>query len=80
MTDLATARRKIRELWELRRDRVQHPVGDFDSAGRWYPHKSGKCTCCEYVREPSRAYPYTMMVHCRTKIHIQNLLRKRGEI
>lgn len=48
--------------------RVWHPSGDFDNAGRWYP--TNYCDCCESIRSPSRAYPYSLMVHCRTVAHV----------
>ena len=48
--------------------RVWHPSGDFDNAGRWYP--TNYCDCCESIRSPSRAYPYSLMNHCRTVSHV----------
>jgi transposase-like protein len=48
--------------------RVWHPSGDFDNAGRWYP--TNYCKCCESIRSPSRAYPYSLMKHCRTVSHV----------
>jgi transposase-like protein len=48
--------------------RVWHPSGDFDDAGRWYPTRY--CDCCESIRSPSRAFPYSLMVHCRTVSHV----------
>ena len=56
-----------------RRDRVQYPEGAFDSAGRWYPSKEEHCTCCDLVRAPSRHWPYSLMLHCRTLRHIARL-------
>ena len=56
-----------------RRDRVTHPDGEFDKAGRWYPSGSEECDCCSSIRVPSRAYPYSYMVHCRTAAHVANL-------
>jgi len=50
-----------------RRDRNENPKGSFDKAGRWYP--DAMLDCCN-VRTPSRAYPYSLMVHCRTMAHI----------
>jgi len=49
-------------------NRATHPDGDFDKAGRWYPHH--KCACCSHIRAPSRAYPYSLLVHCRTAEHV----------
>lgn len=56
-----------------RRDRQTNPDGKFDSKGRWYPSDAERCDCCNSVRSPSRAYPYSYMVHCRTITHVANL-------
>lgn len=52
-----------------RRDRTSHPDGKFDKASRWYPSVDEEQTCCT-VRSPSRSYPFSLMVHCRTIKHI----------
>ena len=46
--------------------RQTHPVGTFDNAGRWFP--SVACRCA--VLHPSRAYPYSLLVHMRTAQHV----------
>lgn len=56
-----------------RRDRISHPSGSFDKASRWYPSESDRCDCCDAIRSPSRAFPYSYMVHCRTAQHVANL-------
>lgn len=56
-----------------RRDRLSHPVGKFDKAGRWYPSEEETCECCKYIRTPSRAWPYSYMTHCRTIEHVAHL-------
>lgn len=61
------------KLYEDRQSRHAHPAGTFDKAGRWYPAAEETCSCCDAVREPSRAYPYSYMVHCRTSKHIEQL-------
>jgi len=58
-----TARRAI-DLQERR----ANPDGTFDQAGRWYP--SVRCDCCAEIRSPSRQWPYSLMVHCRTARHV----------
>ena len=45
-----------------------HPDGHFDNGGRWYP--DALCDCCQSVRSPSRAYPYSLLVHQRTVKHV----------
>jgi len=48
--------------------RRRHPVGKFDRGGRWYPAQEH--TCCESIRGPSRAYPYSLLTHCRSAAHV----------
>ena len=50
------------------RDRLEHPAGKFDSAGRFYLIKP--CDCCSSIRYPSRAYPYSHMIHGRSVVHV----------
>ena len=62
LTDEATA-----ELaYIARRDRLVHPHGRFDSAGRFYPNEDSEGGTPD-VRSPSRAYPYSYMVACRSR-------------
>ena len=68
-----------------RQNRKSHPDGRADKAGRWYPSASEGQSCCHQVRQPTRSYPWSLMVHCRTARHIACLydvseadLRKAG--
>jgi len=45
-----------------------HPSGLSDNADRWMPHKEQEC--CKSIRTPSRAWPWSLMIHCRTMIHV----------
>jgi len=56
-----------------RRDRKKHPQGRKDRAGRWYPSGFEHCECCDYVRNPTRGYPWSLMHHCRSTVHIAKL-------
>lgn len=56
-----------------RKARTAHPDGGFDSAGRWYPSASEKCSNCDSMRSPSRNYPYSLMTHCRSAEHVAEL-------
>lgn len=56
-----------------RKSRREHPEGQFDSAQRWYPSEDERQTCCGKIRHPSRSYPYSYMVHCRTVEHVARL-------
>jgi len=45
-----------------------HPAGGTDTGGRWYP--VAPFACCHAIRTPSRAWPWSLMVHCRTMRHV----------
>src|SRR3990167_3916754 len=58
-----------------RQERTEHPQGHSDSRStshRWYPSDEERQACCT-VRAPSRAYPWSLMVHCRSLLHIAHL-------
>lgn len=52
-----------------RKNRDEHPSGEFDSAQRWYPDPTEKSPHVLAAREPSRAWPYSMMIAARTLKH-----------
>ena len=79
-TTLADARKLIADKYTARQARTEHPDGTFDKGLRWNPSEDERCECCGSVRTPSRAYPWSMMAHCRTRKHVQALLRKQGKI
>ncbi len=56
-----------------RQNRISHPDGSNDKGGRWYPSDGERQLCCQSVRSPSRGYPWSYMVHCRTAKHIATL-------
>lgn len=62
---------EIEVVFESRKNRDSHPQGKFDKGGRWYPSDAEIASCCDRVRSPSRAHPYSCLVHCRTRKHIQ---------
>jgi hypothetical protein len=49
-------------------DRRTHPTGDTDTGGRWHPAQP--LPCCGAIRTPSRAWPWSLMLHCRTLTHV----------
>jgi hypothetical protein len=55
-----------------RRDRTEHPEGTFDKAGRWYPTVSEKLNTSAF-RSPSREWPYSYMLACRSLAHVAAL-------
>ncbi|MDA8212139.1 MAG: hypothetical protein M0021_09720 [Clostridia bacterium] len=72
-TQLSEQVLKAAQEYLNRRDRISHPSGSFDKAGRWYPSESETCDCCGAICSPSRAFPYSYMVHCRTAGHVAKL-------
>lgn len=69
------SKKKIRTagaIYLRRRDRIDHPNGKFDKAGRWYPDASEKLDKTQY-RSPSAAYPWSYMHACRTIKHAAKL-------
>jgi hypothetical protein len=71
---MLTLEQKIKTIFYLRKNRVIHPCGIFKKSGKWYPNEIESQHCCNSIREPSGAYPYSLMTHCRSKVHITNLL------
>ena len=68
----------IERVFDARQCRVTHPDGTFDKGGRWWPSQREQCECCNRIRTPSRRWPYSLLVHCRSKGHIWNLVEKLG--
>ena len=54
------------------KSRTAHPHGTFDQKGRWYPSNEERQSCCHHISGPTRSYPYSLMVHCRTVEHVAN--------
>jgi Uncharacterised protein family (UPF0158) len=53
--------------------RLHHPDGTFDDGGRFYPSEKEVRDCCANIRAPSRAFPFSLMTHCRTVKHVAKL-------
>lgn len=68
----------ISALYQSRKNRETHPEGKTDSGGRWYPSaaedQDGDGMC---VRSPSRAWPWSYMLRCRTRRHCACLIAAR---
>jgi hypothetical protein len=56
----------------LRKERYSHPDGKSDKS-RWYPSDTERKICCNSIRSPSRAYPWSLMTHCRSIEHVAML-------
>lgn len=55
--------------FKRRQDRLEHPDGSFDNAGRWYPTDDEDCGITARVRSPSRSWPNSYMLACRSLDH-----------
>lgn len=64
---------KAVQCYLRRKDRTENPAGKFDKQGRFYPSLEEYQDCCTSIRTPSKNWPYSLMVHCRTAEHISNL-------
>ena len=56
-----------------RRRGQKEPKGSYDKRGRWYMALDEKRDCCDHIRYPSAACPYSLLRHCRTMQHIAQL-------
>lgn len=54
---------------------TDHPEGEFDKGGRWYPSDREDCGGDgTSTRSPSRSWPYSYMLRCRTREHCRALV------
>jgi hypothetical protein len=75
-TEESKMRKKAEEAakeYIARQSRYTHPDGKFDCGGRWYPAEDEQRDCCKHIRPPSKSYPYSYLVHCRSAEHIAEL-------
>ena len=59
-------------IYLRRRERIDHPKGKFDGAQRWYPDVSEGLDTSS-LRTPTRAWPYSYLLSCRTIRHCAKL-------
>jgi len=59
-----------------RRTGIVKPLGRYDDHGRWYPSPFERCECCDRIKQPSKNRPLSILKHCRTRKHIEYLMRK----
>lgn len=62
----------INQIYHELKERMIHPSGKFDKAGRWYAKHSDLIS----VRSPSRSFPYSEMLACRTKKYVRLVCEK----
>jgi hypothetical protein len=72
-----TAKQATAALYSLRKNRQTNPEGEFDSAKRWYPSaREDADGDGSRTRSPSRAWPYSYMLRCRTRQHCAVLVAR----
>lgn len=59
-------------VYKMLKERVIHPSGTFDKAGRFYSANPDLIN----VRSPSRAWPNSHMLACRTKKYVKKVCEK----
>ena len=64
----------IQAVYEDLQSRTVNPSGTFDRSGRFYAANADLIS----VRAPSRAYPYSHMLACRTKKYVAKVCKKFG--
>lgn len=64
--------KEIKEVYKMLKNREINPSGSFDSGGRWYANNKELIN----VRTPSRAWPYSEMVACRTLKYVKAVQAK----
>ena len=71
---------QINTVYRALQDRVIHPEGDFDKQGRWYPTSEEDQGVTAVIRSPSKAYPYSYLVACRSKKHVKAIAENAPEL
>lgn len=70
----------IKTVYAARKNRILHPDGEFDNAGRFYPSSTEDAdNFTSSIRSPSRSWPYSYMVAARTLKHIKALAAVRPD-
>ncbi len=62
--------REAAQYYMALQSRKTHPKGHSvaSTSSAWYPDHP--LPCCETIRRPSRAYPWSLMTHCRSMVHV----------
>jgi hypothetical protein len=64
---------KAVEEYEKRWLGIRKPQGDWDNAHRFFPDPEEMRACCRTIRDPSRAWPFSLWRHCFTIKHVAYL-------
>lgn len=59
--------------WLARNKGPSRPAGRSDGASRFYPSDDERRECCDDIRSPSRAYPYSLWSHVHSAVHVAAL-------
>lgn len=59
--------------WLARNKGPSRPSGRWDGASRFYPSDDEHRECCDDIRDPSRAYPYSLWSHVHSARHVAAL-------
>jgi len=62
----------VKEVYKMLQEREIHPHGTFDSGGRFYAEHNDLID----VRAPSRAWPHSHMIACRTLKYVKKVYDK----
>jgi hypothetical protein len=62
----------VKEVYKMLQEREIHPSGTFDSGGRFYAYHDDLID----VRAPSRAWPHSHMIACRTLKYVKKVYDK----
>lgn len=54
---MRTVERTVEEVYQARKNRLEHPDGKFDSGGRWYPSDEERCSCCDNCADAEAGHP-----------------------
>lgn len=64
-------------VYAARKARTTHPEGATDKGGRWYPSEREDADGDgSQARSPSAAWPWSYMLHCRTRAHCAVLVAR----
>jgi hypothetical protein len=63
---------ETRKVYQMLKNREIHPSGKFDDAGRFYAEHNDLIN----VRAPSRRWPYSEMVACRTHKYVKAVAKR----
>lgn len=53
-----------------RGDGTKTPDGITDPEGRFYPSEAELCECCKTIRQPSKTWGSSLLIHCKTAVHV----------